>query len=463
MARPPHPLRPPQEHRRLVEIAQDTRRRVGLDRSLLKLPPGLAEQLRPLDDPPPYGPRASAPGLVQCPDLAGGERAPRDRLRQRLCILAIGARQGQQEAHRRVGRDLARAHELLDGHGELPYEPEPARDPARAPGKPHRQLLQPPPGAFGQLGEQPPLLEHRLAPRYPQGAHQEKRFRLGHRPHHRPDGVLPQPREHPHSGVPVDEHVALSRRCRHDHHRRLLPHLGQRGQQPPLGIPAAYPQSGVAQVKLVMLDVDDGVHASRLAWVGSGLFVRRWSLDQNPFRPGILPADLVFRHTEDLSCRNNNRISDLAADLVFQQVPRKSPQSRRRRQRWRQQNLRELHGFASPCRGSRSGCRFLRCGFCLRPLRQPPMVGVLRIGRPPCRLRPGAALLLAFRPRACLLALADSWIRTKPPTTDSARPLVRHAPCCNPGQRSRRKGGGPVFASRPGSVQKSAEGRLDQD
>jgi len=108
----------------------------------------------------------------------------------------------------------------------------------------------------------------------------------------------------------------------------------------------------------------------------------------------MLAEDLVFHHAEDLSCGNDNRISNLAADLVFQEVPRKSLQSRWRRQRRRRWQPRELHGLPSPCRGGRLGRRLLRRGLCRCSLRQPPMVRVLRVPRAPWRLRAGAALPL---------------------------------------------------------------------
>jgi len=107
VARFPRPLGAAHQDRRLVEVAQHTRGRVGLERRLREPPADLAEQLGLLDDPPPDRSGAIAPSLVQCPDLAGGKLQPRARRRQRQGILGIGARQGQEKAHRRVRRDLA--------------------------------------------------------------------------------------------------------------------------------------------------------------------------------------------------------------------------------------------------------------------------------------------------------------------------------------------------------------------
>ena len=170
-----------------------------------------------------------------------------------------------------MGRDPPRPHQLLHLARQLLHEAQPARHPARAPVKPRRQLLPPPAEAALQLREQPPLLERRLPPRHPQRAGQHQRLRLAHRPHHRPHGVLPQPLERACPRVAVDEHPAIRRGAGHHNHRHLLAAFGQCGQQPALGEPAAHPQALVAQLKLVVLDLDDGVHDPRVAQAGSGL------------------------------------------------------------------------------------------------------------------------------------------------------------------------------------------------
>jgi hypothetical protein len=192
-------------------------------------------------------------------------------------LAGVGARQRHEVPHRRVRRDLAPAHLLLDFPRQLAHEREPPAHPARAPVEALPELLHRHPEAVAQLGEQPPLLERAGAVPVPHEPLEEQRLRLAEVPDHGPDRVAPEPLECPHALVAVDEHVAAAFTYRH-HDRHLLAGLGERREKPCLARGAARPQRLVPQVDLVELEIHraqaPSVSAETMAEPGSGLASR---------------------------------------------------------------------------------------------------------------------------------------------------------------------------------------------
>lgn len=202
------------------------------------------------------GRRAAAPGGIE---LAGFTRAPAlagEGGRHPLAVIDVGARHRHEELHGHVRRDLSLAHLLLNRLRQHFDQRQPARDPTHIAIEPPRQLFDLVAEALFELGQQPSLLERRLMLAQAERAIQHQRLALAHRPDYGFHCVAPELLESRNALVPVDDQIAVRLiGHRHHHDRRLLAHLGQRGQQAPLALGTAHSQVLEAAVELVKLHV----------------------------------------------------------------------------------------------------------------------------------------------------------------------------------------------------------------
>jgi len=261
---------PAHQHTGQVEVAKQLCRR-GHRRILLQLPLRLDEQPRLGEQALTQRGTAVTPRRVQLAHLTGRQCKRCDLPSETLAIVRLGARHRHQVLHRRMGADAAPTHLVLHRLGQLAHQGQPPRHPARAAVETLRQLLMAEPEARLQLGKQPALLKRRLALGRAQRPAQEQRLGLVHRPHRRPDRVLPEPPRRPDPLVAVNHHIASVRGARHHHDRRLLTVLRHRRQQPPLRVRTAYPKSLVSKLELVVLQI-------------------------HPFLPGLELLPLEHRH-----------------------------------------------------------------------------------------------------------------------------------------------------------------------
>ncbi len=119
-------------------------------------------------------------------------------------------------------------------------------------------------------------------------------------------------------------------------------------------------------------------------------------------------SDLVFRGPEEKCAHNPYEISAFRPELIFRDVPGKFTQRHRQTQRFRG--------------------RFPR-----RPLLDSVAPGVVRVPRPPARLRLPPPRRLARRLAAGVLPVSDTWIGPEPPAADRAGslPSVSHGDLSN--------------------------------
>lgn len=197
-----------------------------------------------------------------------------------------------------------------------------------------------------QLREQPALFQRRLRFGLAQRAVEDQGFRFVHRPDRGLDGVATQAPQSAHTLVPVDHHEAVRLAGRHHHDGDLLASLGQRPEQPSLLLRPPHPQSLVAQVELVELQIQVTLARGR-PWIQAR---RADSACQSrdlvlPGRRGKsspifrdineLHPDLVLHGPQKDSRHKPNQVSDLNPDLVLRKVPGNSvegsPHSRRGR------------------------------------------------------------------------------------------------------------------------------------
>ena len=170
-----------------------------------------------------------------------------------LTVLDVGARHRHENLHGHVRRDLSFADLLLDRLREDLHQRQPARHPAHIAIEPPAQLLQAPAEPLFELGQQPPLFQRGLLFRQAQGALEQQRLSLAHRPDHRLDRVLPQLLQGRDPLVAVDHQIPVRLLGGHQNDRRLLARLGQRGQQVPMTLGAPDPQVLEAPIELVKL------------------------------------------------------------------------------------------------------------------------------------------------------------------------------------------------------------------
>jgi len=200
--------------------------------------------------------RGVAPGGIQLPGLPRIAGMPSEDGGQALAVLQADARDRHQELHGHVGGDSPLAHLLLDGLGQQIDQGQPPRDPTEAAIKAARQLLPSVAVALLQLCQQPALFERRRVFGEAQGAVQHQSLGFLHRPDHRFDRVPTQLLERRQTLVAVDDQVAVRLPFgRHHHDGRLLPYLGQRGQQAPLPCRMADAQMLPAPIELVKLQL----------------------------------------------------------------------------------------------------------------------------------------------------------------------------------------------------------------
>jgi len=181
------------------------------------------------------------------------------RLGQTLTIGAALARQGHQGSQRRLHRDPALADVLLDRLRQRLDHRQTTRHPARAAVEASGKLFQAQPEAAPQLRQKPALLEGAGALRHLQRARKHQGVRLGQIPAHRSHGVASQLAQRPQALVAIDHDVSLRlagrARKRHRHDRHLLALLVQTRQEPTLPGARARTQALVAQVELMMLQL----------------------------------------------------------------------------------------------------------------------------------------------------------------------------------------------------------------
>lgn len=171
-----------------------------------------------------------------------------------------------------MGADLALAHPLLDGLGQILDQPQPSRHPARAAIETSGQGLQVQAEATVQLGEKPALFEGRLRLRTAQRTVEDQSLDLAQRPHRRGHRVAAQTTQRAHPLVPVDHHIPARLARGHDHDRHLLAPLGQRAQQAALRLRAPHSQPLVAQVELVKLEIQAPASSDPLVPGAAGHF-----------------------------------------------------------------------------------------------------------------------------------------------------------------------------------------------
>lgn len=216
---------------------------------------GTKEQPRILEQPLAYGLRTAQESRAQLADIAAAQLRPDDRLGQVEAVLAVAASDRQQVAHRRMGRNLSKAHVLLDLGREIADQPQMSRNPAQALVHPLSQLLKA--QAFAaQCGQQPALLDRRGPRRAPLAAVQQQGLGVLELPQRRPDRVDAQKLETAKAPEAVDDPVKAF--PLHDDDGHLLALLGQRGQQATLVLRATQAQVLVAAIELVKFQLHTG-------------------------------------------------------------------------------------------------------------------------------------------------------------------------------------------------------------
>jgi len=180
----------------------------------------------------------------------------RQRLGHPLAILHARSRHGDENLHRHLCGDLARAHSVLNALGQSLHQCQAARYPTRAAVESTSNLVEAVTETFVKLRKQPALLQRRLRLREPHGPIQQQRFGFTHGPDHSLDGVAAELLESRDPLVAVNDQVAV-RFSAHsdDDDRRLLPGFRQRCQQPPLPLRIANPQMLITAVELVKLQL----------------------------------------------------------------------------------------------------------------------------------------------------------------------------------------------------------------
>ena len=202
--------------------------------------------------------RPATPRLVQLGHLAAGELVHHDRGPQCVTVAPLGPGHGHQVLHRDLGRYLSSSHTDLDRLRKLTHQGQTPGDETGAPVETSSKLLQAQREALVQLGQKPALLDGRLALGGAQRAVQQQGLGGPHGPHRGLHRVLAQLLQRSQALVAVNHQVALLSH-RHHHDGDLLTTLGQRGQKTALTLRTARPQSLVAQVQLVKLQL----HRSR--------------------------------------------------------------------------------------------------------------------------------------------------------------------------------------------------------
>lgn len=150
------------------------------------------KQMRFFKNPLPDARRGIAPGGVDLSCLTAGESMLCQPLGHALAVGRVGARHRDQVFHRYVRGDLAVAHALLYGFGNLVHQRQSPRYPTDAAIKPACQILQAVAETLLQFGQQPALLQRRLAFGKTHRAVQHQRVGFAHVPDDGVHGVAAQ-------------------------------------------------------------------------------------------------------------------------------------------------------------------------------------------------------------------------------------------------------------------------------
>ena len=223
---------------------------------LLGLPLRFEKQRRIIQNAFAHRGRSPAPGGIQLAGFARIAVMLSEYGRHALAIVQALPGCRHQKLHRRLRRDLALAHLLLDGFRQQFHQCQPPRYPAHAAIKPTRQLLQAVTESLFQLGQQPAHLQRRLVFGKAQRAVQQHGRGFAHRPHHYLHCVPPQLFQRRDPLVAINHYVAV-RLAFHRHHYdgHLLAAFRQRRQQPPLPRRMAHAQMPPAPVELMKLQL----------------------------------------------------------------------------------------------------------------------------------------------------------------------------------------------------------------
>jgi hypothetical protein len=135
--------------------------------------------------------RSPAPGGIQLASFAAIAVMLGENHCHPLAILQAFAGYRYQKLHRRLRRDVALTHLLLDGLWQQLHQRQPPRHPRHAAIEPSRQLFQAVAKTLLHLREQPAHLQRGFAFGKTQRAVQQHGRGFAHRPHHRFHRVLP--------------------------------------------------------------------------------------------------------------------------------------------------------------------------------------------------------------------------------------------------------------------------------
>jgi hypothetical protein len=240
----------------------------GLGRGSLLLSTGAKEQPRICQEPLTDFRRAAQEGRAQLAHVAAAQPRCGGRLGQAQAVLAAAAGDRQQVPHRRMGRDRAEAHMLLDLCRKIADQAQMPRDPAHALVHPLGQFL----GAqslTAQRGQQPALLDRRGSRRAPLAAVQQQGVSVLEVPQRRPDGVGTQALETAKTLEAVDDQIRALRLHHDDWH--LLALLAERGQQAALALGAMQAQVLVAAIELVKFQVHGAPPLRRRQGAATGI------------------------------------------------------------------------------------------------------------------------------------------------------------------------------------------------
>lgn len=322
-----------------------------------------------------------------------------------FAMLGVGPGQGYEQLRRRLYADLAHADRVLHRFGQCVDQRESAADPARRSIQASRELGLHEPVVIAELTQQPAFLEGRALAAIVEPVREHQRLGLGHVEHRDLDEVA---REHPQrrdADVAVDQDPA--RAVAHDDHRRLLPVLEQRRDQPTRAALVRDPQRLVAQVQLGELELHRPSTLGRSAAGGDAILCPAFGVS------GEFPSDF----------------KDLSVHCISHPVAH-----------YFAGFLNDYGKFRSHCvlhgRETKSGRRRARALRDRLPQPATQTVGLLlgRVLAAPARTRSAVPLSLALVVAAHALAITGAWVRQKPPTADPARALAEHPRERRPGR-----------------------------
>jgi hypothetical protein len=195
--------------------------------------------------------RAVPPSGIEKPHFPARELSRRDGARQRLAVVPIGARQGDEVLGRRVRDDPAVADRLLRGIGQLGDEGESPAHPAGGPIESAGQFFEGEPEPASDLLEEPRLLQGGLRASLPKRSCQKEGVGLRKVPARGPDHVLLEAHERADALVAVDHDRRGGSSVGHDDHDgNELSQLGEGGDESLVLLRGEDPESLVPQIEL---------------------------------------------------------------------------------------------------------------------------------------------------------------------------------------------------------------------